>query len=120
MGKTIRNDLAGYKIYRSEDSVSGYTEIGAVTKEQISFTDNNASVGKTYYYKISSTDNAGNISQPSQLSVIFLTTDNNIDAPQIKITLFHNKADNLVDISWEAVKNSVSPVIGYFVMRRER
>lgn len=117
--KQFETDLAGFKIYRSEDSVSGYTEIGAVTKEQISFTDNNASAGKTYYYKISSADIAGNISQASQLSVISLTTDNNIDAPQIKITLTHNKADNSIVISWDAVKNSSSPVIGYFVMRKE-
>jgi fibronectin type 3 domain-containing protein len=117
--KQFETDLAGFKIYRSEDSVSGYSEIGAATKEQISFTDNNTSAGKTYYYKISSADITGNISQASQLFVISLTTDNNIEAPQIKITLTHDKADNSIDISWEAVKNSVSAVTGYFVMRRE-
>ncbi|MBP9096656.1 MAG: hypothetical protein KBG21_08600 [Ignavibacteria bacterium] len=117
--KQFETDLAGFKIFRSEDSVSGYTEIGTVPKEQILFTDNNASVGKTHYYKISSTDIAGNISQSSQLSVISLSTDNNIDAPQIKISLTHNKTDNSIDISWEAVKNYPSPVTGYLVMRKE-
>lgn len=116
--KLFESDLAGYKIYRSEDSLSGFTEISSLMKEQISFTDNTASIGKTYYYKISSIDNSGNVSYSLQPSVITLISDN-IQAPQIKINLTLNRESNTVDVSWEALQNPSSPITGYFVVRRD-
>jgi fibronectin type 3 domain-containing protein len=111
-------DLYGYKIFRSEDSLSGFTEISSITKEQASFTDNTASIGKTYYYKISSVDNSGNVSQSLQPSNISLISEN-ADVPQMKINLSHNKETNSVDVSWEGIQNPSSPITGYFVVRRD-
>jgi len=116
--KLFEADLSGYKIYRSEDSVTGFTEIGTATKEQSTFTDNTVSAGKIYYYKVSSADISGNISQASQLSVVSLASDS-IPAPQMKINITQNKTDNSLDISWEGIQNSISTVTGYFVMRKE-
>lgn len=115
--KLFEIDLAGYKIYRSEDSLSGFTEISSIAKDQTSFSDNTAAIGKTYYYKISSVDASGNLSQSSPLSEVSLITDI-VQVPQIKINLAHNKESNSVNVSWEAVQGS-SPVAGYVLMRKE-
>lgn len=56
----LRNvsDLKGYRVQRSESPLSGYTELAMV--ELAAFSDKTAAAGKTYYYRISSEDLAGN------------------------------------------------------------
>lgn len=114
----FESDLAGYKIYRSEDSVSGYTEVSSVVNGTNTFTDNSVAANKTYYYKISATDNAGNISQQSDLAMVS-TGSEEAPAPDVKFNVTYNKEANSVDVSWENPSMNASQVTGYIVMRRE-
>ncbi len=114
----FETDLAGYKVYRSEDSLSGFTEISAPVKDKTSFADNSIAAGKTYYYKISSVDNSGNISMPSG-NYMILIPQAEITAPSVKLNLTYSKENNSVSISWDAVQSSASPVKGYFLMRKD-
>jgi hypothetical protein len=67
------SDLDYFVIYRSLQSTTGYVEIGQVNAQsnpgldliKYSFADNNPVNGTTYYYAVSSVDNAG---QESELS----------------------------------------------------
>jgi fibronectin type 3 domain-containing protein len=114
----FESDLAGYKIYRSEDSASGFTEISNPAKGINSFKDNSVTANKTYYYKISSADISGNISTQSDLSMITLGSGD-AQVPSIKINISYNKAANSVDVSWENAPAASSQVKGYLVMRRD-
>ncbi|MBS1495169.1 MAG: hypothetical protein JST55_16805 [Bacteroidetes bacterium] len=113
----FESDLSGYKIYRSEDSVAGFTEISSTVKGANSFTDNTVTANKTYYYKISSTDISGNISPQSDLAMV-TTGSGEMQTPQMKLNLTYNKSANSVDISWDNAGNT-TPVKGYLVMRRD-
>jgi hypothetical protein len=62
------SDLAGYRIYRSNTSGSGYIEVGTVSKLVTSFTDTGLEDGKTYYYVITALDSSGNESPYSDES----------------------------------------------------
>jgi hypothetical protein len=55
-------DLKGYKIYRSELPVSGFTQLvqGFVARGQERFLDAGLDAGKKYYYRVSAIDQAGN------------------------------------------------------------
>jgi hypothetical protein len=62
------SDLAGYRIYRSNSSGSGYVLVGTVDKAVTSFTDTGLENGKTYYYVITALDSSGNESPHSDES----------------------------------------------------
>ncbi|BCB96065.1 tetratricopeptide repeat domain protein [Dissulfurispira thermophila] len=55
------SDLKGYKVLRSEQPLSGYSEIGSV--ELNSFEDRTAIHGNAYYYRVVAFDSAGNESE---------------------------------------------------------
>ena len=62
------NDIAGYRIYRSADPAVDKTNWTVLTKELLTtntFQDTGVEAGKTYYYYLTATDKAGNVSQPS-------------------------------------------------------
>jgi hypothetical protein len=54
-------DLKGYKVFRSEQPLSGYSEIGSV--ELNSFEDRTAMPEKVYYYRVVAFDHTGNESE---------------------------------------------------------
>ena len=56
------SDLAGYKVLRSEQPLSGYAEIAKV--EVSIFEDKTAKPDKIYYYRVSAFDRTGNESDP--------------------------------------------------------
>ena len=56
------SDLAGYKVLRSEQPLSGYAEIAKV--EVSIFEDKTAKPDKIYYYRVSAFDQTGNESDP--------------------------------------------------------
>ena len=63
-------DIAGYKIYRSEDRDAPLGNWQLITPEMIkatTFQDNRVETGKTCHYYITATDNAGNVSEPSEI-----------------------------------------------------
>jgi fibronectin type 3 domain-containing protein len=63
-------DIAGYKIYRSTDPDQPKAEWMLLTPELLTtntFQDTRVESGKTYFYYITATDKAGNVSQPSEV-----------------------------------------------------
>ncbi|MDR3171754.1 MAG: fibronectin type III domain-containing protein [Treponema sp.] len=46
------NGVTGYRLYRSTNLDSGYTEIADITGYYTSYTDTGVSAGTTYYYKV--------------------------------------------------------------------
>jgi hypothetical protein len=63
-------DIAGYKIYRSEDANAPLDKWQLLTPESIkttTFRDDRVEPGKIYYYYITATDTAGNVSEPSAI-----------------------------------------------------
>jgi parallel beta-helix repeat protein len=62
-GKSVAQDLAGYRLYRSLTPLSGYQE--AVRTEFVEHRDIGLDNGLTYYYQVSAIDRAGNESERS-------------------------------------------------------
>ena len=63
-------DIVGYRLYRSEDPALDKALWQQLTKEMITtntFQDASVSSGKTYYYYLTATDKAGNVSAPSDV-----------------------------------------------------
>ena len=112
----FENDLAGYKVFRSEDSLSGFTELASLTKEVLSYTNNNLEPGKNYYYKIAAIDAAGNTSQMSEYFNV-LMPEKTAQSVELKFTASFDKQNNTVNISWDAIKDN--QVKGYIVLRRD-
>lgn len=59
------SDLAGYHVYRSTTSGSGYTRVSAALLTSSAYSDASVSNGTTYYYVVSAEDTTGNESGPS-------------------------------------------------------
>lgn len=62
-------DVVGYSIYRSEDRQMPLEKWTRVTTELLktnTFQDTRVESAKTYYYYLTATDKAGNVSQPSE------------------------------------------------------
>ena len=63
-------DVAGYTIYRSTDpdlSKDRWTKLTTTLLERTTFQDENVESGKRYYYYLTATDRAGNVSPPSEV-----------------------------------------------------
>jgi parallel beta-helix repeat protein len=69
-GKSAAADLAGYRIYRSETPLSGYAPAGRT--ELNAFTDADPTLvnARTYYYRLTAVDAAGNESLPAGTEAI--------------------------------------------------
>lgn len=62
------DDLAGYNLYRSEESFSDVSDMSPVNRiliSDIEFTDENLQNGITYYYRLTAMDENNNESNPS-------------------------------------------------------
>ena len=62
------DDLAGYNLYRSEESFSDVSDMSPVNRfliSDIKFTDENLQNGITYYYRLTAMDENNNESNPS-------------------------------------------------------
>lgn len=63
-------DISGYKIYRTTDNSLPKDKWELLTPELITvntFQDDKVESGKTYYYYVTATDNAKNVSEPSEV-----------------------------------------------------
>ena len=63
-------DIAGYTIYRSTDpdlSKERWTKLTSALLDRTTFQDENVESGKRYYYYLTATDKAGNVSRPSDV-----------------------------------------------------
>ena len=64
-------DIAGYHIYRSTDPnlpKQSWTKLNQELLTRTNYRDERVESGKTYYYYIVAVDNAGNMSQPSEVA----------------------------------------------------
>ena len=106
------SDLAGYDVYRSVTSGSGYTKISASLLTNSDYTDNSAANGTTYYYVVQAVDNASNASANSaQVSA----TPADSTAPAAPTGLAATAGDGQVDLDWN--NNGESDLAGYDVYR---
>ncbi|NLA40538.1 MAG: DUF799 family lipoprotein [Smithella sp.] len=64
--KNAAADLAGYLIYRSDTPLSGYVQIGKTELNEYKDADQTLVNSRTYYYRISAVDFAGNESRMAQ------------------------------------------------------
>jgi hypothetical protein len=65
------SDIAGYNIYRSTDPnlpKPSWTKLNPELLTRTNYRDERVESGKTYYYYIVAVDNAGNVSQPSEVA----------------------------------------------------
>jgi len=62
---SLEPDLAGYRLYRSTTSGSGYSQINSGNLLATSYTDTSVTNGTTYYYVIRAVDTSGNLSGDS-------------------------------------------------------
>jgi hypothetical protein len=63
-------DVVGYRLYRSEDPAADKTKWQSLTPELLTtntFQDATVQSGKTYYFYLTATDKAGNVSEPSEV-----------------------------------------------------
>ena len=63
-------DIAGYTIYRAIDPdlpKDRWTKLTSALLERTTFQDENVESGKRYYYYLTATDKAGNVSPPSEV-----------------------------------------------------
>ena len=63
-------DIAGYTIYRSTDPnlpKERWTKLNSALLDRTTFQDENVESGTRYYYYLTATDRAGNVSQPSEV-----------------------------------------------------
>jgi hypothetical protein len=64
------NDIAGYKVYRSNDpnlDKSAWTLLTSKLQPMTTYQDDNVESGKTYYYYVTATDKKGNVSEASEV-----------------------------------------------------
>ena len=64
-------DIAGYNIYRSTDPnlpKQSWTKLNQEPLTRTNYRDERVESGKTYYYYIVAVDNAGNVSEPSEVA----------------------------------------------------
>lgn len=109
-------DIAGYKVYRSEDSASGFVEVSSSIISNNTYTDNNLTPDKTYYYKISAIDNSQNASMSDAEQVFIVSVQEEIKIP-VTITASFNQQTNSIDLNWN-YQSSV-PVKGVVILRRD-
>ncbi len=63
-------DVAGYTIYRSTDPdlpKDRWTKLNSALLERTTYQDENVESGRRYYYYLTATDKAGNVSPPSEV-----------------------------------------------------
>ncbi|MCJ7728871.1 MAG: hypothetical protein MUO27_03195, partial [Sedimentisphaerales bacterium] len=86
-------DLAGYNVYRSTTSGSGYTQSNASLLSSSNYTDVNVSVGTPYYYVVTAVDTSLNESNASS----------EVSATPIGSTVVYTFADiNQADTNYNA------------------
>ena len=66
------DDLAGYRVWRKEPGVSGYTALTTGLLAANAFTDTTAAAGKTYVYAVSAVDKDGNESPKAECGPVAL------------------------------------------------
>jgi len=97
------SNATGYRIYRSTNSSSGYTQIG--TSTTTSYTDNNINSGTQYYYKVSAQGNG----MESSLSPVYASATLLSAPTSLRVTINTSS----IYVEW----SSVTSANGYYIYR---
>jgi fibronectin type 3 domain-containing protein len=87
-------DETGFKIERSTTAGSGFVEIAQVTANITSYTDNNLTIGATYFYRVRAYNAAGNSAYSNEASVV-VTALNQTDVSNLLNIYPNPTADRL-------------------------
>ncbi|MBI1290724.1 hypothetical protein GC173_05715 [bacterium] len=107
-------DLAGYNVYRSTTSGSGYTKINAFLVTGSAYNDTTASNFTTYYYVVRAVDNAGSPNESTSSSQVSAQPQDTT-APAVPSGLSATAGDAVVNLNWS--DNSETDLAGYDVYR---
>jgi fibronectin type 3 domain-containing protein len=72
---SVSANIAGYNVYRSTTSGSGYTQINSSLVTTTSYTDSNVTAGQTYYYVTTAVDASNDQSGYSNQAQATVPTD---------------------------------------------
>jgi endoglucanase len=108
------SDLAGYNVYRSTTSGSGYVKVNGTLLSTSAYTDNSVSSGTTYYYvvtavdihsnesddsaQVSATPSASNVTAYNFIGVNQANTNFNAYACKVPVFPFGGNANNRVQM----------------------
>src|SRR5690606_33805953 len=97
-------DLAGYNVYRSTTSGSGYSQINGSLVTSSDYTDNSVTNDTTYYYVVTAVDNTPNANESSNSSQASATPvgavpDNAIDFDDWTVSSYTGQ--DIDSSSWE-------------------
>jgi len=67
-------DLQSYKIYRSEQKTSGYTELGTADANKTDYVDKAIENGRSYWYLVTVVNSAGKESGRTNVAVVNIKT----------------------------------------------
>jgi fibronectin type 3 domain-containing protein len=105
----------GYKIQRSADGTSGWTQIGTTGQNVTSYADTGLAAGTTYFYRVVAT-NTGGDSAPS--TVASATTKADTTPPSAPSGLAASGAQSRVNLRWTASTDTGgSGLAGYEIWR---
>ncbi len=107
--------LAGYNVYRSTSSTSGFVKVNTSTVTTSDYLDTTAAAGTKYYYKVTAVDSWGGESVAS--AVVNSTRDADTVPPARPTGLVANGAGNGVQLTWSA--NTDVDLAGYRVYRSD-
>ncbi len=108
----ISPDVVSYKIYRSNASGDGFSEIASVSTDETSYSDTNVEIGTTYYYVVTAIDSDGGESGYSN-EVHSLT---GIAPPSPKNLTIRSEASENPVLHWEPPTDE-DEITGYIVFR---
>jgi hypothetical protein len=103
-------DLAGYNVYRSQTSGSGYSQINGSLVTSSNYTDNNVDGYVTYYYVVTAEDTSSNESGNSNEASASAT---DTTPPAAPTGLSATAGDETVSLDWN--NNSEGDLAGYNV-----
>lgn len=107
------SDLAGYNIYRSTSSTTGFSKINSLLVTAKTYSDSGLTNGATYYYKITAIDTSSNESDFS--SIANATPSAPAPSNPTGLTALKNTSTHNIELSWNA--NPESDIVGYNVYR---
>jgi hypothetical protein len=92
-------DLAGYNIYRSTTSGSGYVKLNSLLLSSSNYTDNSVTNGTTYYYVVTAVDTSNNESaHSSEVSAMPSAGSSNVTIQENTVGFCH--VDGIIDNKW--------------------
>lgn len=103
-------DVYGYRVYRSTSLYGYYDPVGFT--EVPAFVDEGLTNGVTYYYSVSSVDNSGNESQPSDLIVMDTPRPEGRNA-LVWSSDFHPEASGF-DLNTQQVVSALDPAMDFY------